>query len=425
MTLRLTAAALGLTLAASASAAADEPAELPGHRRRRPRLLRHRRVRRRDRHAQPRRARRDGLRLTDFHTAPTCSPTRSMLLTGHRQPPGRARRRWPELLTPNQKRQAGLRGLPATPRWRRLAGAAAGRRLPHADGRQVAPRASSADQDPHARGFEHELRAAARRRTTISAPTCAPDPRERRLSRDGVTIASCRRISIRPTIFTDKLIDQIKREQRRARRRGSRSSPISPSPRRTGRCRRRPRTIAKYRGRYDAGYEALRARSGWSGRRELGLLDATVQPHPAASITARSWDSLDAGGEARSRPATMEIYAAMVDRLDQQRRPGDRRRCKQTRRVRQHRHLLPRRQRRRGTRRRRADAEGPRRRRDDASTTMGSANSYVELRAGLGAGGDGAVMAVQGLRDRGRHPRGRRSSPGRGSSRPGDRRGLS
>ena len=24
----------------------------------------------------------DGLRLTDFHTAPTCSPTRSMLLTG-------------------------------------------------------------------------------------------------------------------------------------------------------------------------------------------------------------------------------------------------------------------------------------------------------------------------------------------------------
>ena len=23
-----------------------------------------------------------GLRLTDFHTAPTCSPTRSMLLTG-------------------------------------------------------------------------------------------------------------------------------------------------------------------------------------------------------------------------------------------------------------------------------------------------------------------------------------------------------
>src|SRR5690606_1847323 len=50
-----------------------------------------------------------GIRLTDFHTSPTCSPTRAMLLTGadhHRVGLGTM----PDLITPAQRGQPGYEG---------------------------------------------------------------------------------------------------------------------------------------------------------------------------------------------------------------------------------------------------------------------------------------------------------------------------
>ena len=67
--------------------------------------------------------------------------------------------------------------------------------------------------------------------------------------------------------------------------------------------------IAKYRGKYDAGYEAIRkARLARSG--ELGLID------PAWQMTdqAESWDKV-ANREWELR--CMEVYAAMIDSMDQ------------------------------------------------------------------------------------------------------------
>ncbi|MCB2078182.1 MAG: sulfatase-like hydrolase/transferase [Novosphingobium sp.] len=72
-------------------------------------------------------------------------------------------------------------------------------------------------------------------------------------------------------------------------------------------------TIAKYRGRYEEEYEALRHRR-LTRQVELGLLDKATLAH--GFDIALPWASLTLEQKARvSR--RMEVYAAMVDRLDQ------------------------------------------------------------------------------------------------------------
>jgi arylsulfatase len=68
--------------------------------------------------------------------------------------------------------------------------------------------------------------------------------------------------------------------------------------------------IAKYRGKYDAGYDAIRAER-WERIKKLGLGDAgwTVAPQKGGA-----WDTVkDRAFETRC----MEVYAAMVDTMDQ------------------------------------------------------------------------------------------------------------
>ena len=68
--------------------------------------------------------------------------------------------------------------------------------------------------------------------------------------------------------------------------------------------------IAKYRGKYDAGYDAIRA-ARWERSKQLGLVDArwAVAPQKGGA-----WDAVkDREFETRC----MEVYAAMVDSMDQ------------------------------------------------------------------------------------------------------------
>jgi arylsulfatase len=70
-----------------------------------------------------------------------------------------------------------------------------------------------------------------------------------------------------------------------------------------------PEVIAKYRGGYDAGYDPIRA-ARFERAKELGVIDPQSQISPAAE----SWEKVaDKAWEARC----MEVYAAMVDRMDQ------------------------------------------------------------------------------------------------------------
>ncbi|HEX3149194.1 MAG TPA: arylsulfatase [Gemmataceae bacterium] len=70
-----------------------------------------------------------------------------------------------------------------------------------------------------------------------------------------------------------------------------------------------PEDVAKYRGKYDAGYEPIRkARLENAGK--LGLIDSKQGLAP----TAGNWDKVP---DKRWEAACMEVYAAMIDRMDQ------------------------------------------------------------------------------------------------------------
>ncbi|TDJ66212.1 MAG: arylsulfatase, partial [Planctomycetota bacterium] len=69
--------------------------------------------------------------------------------------------------------------------------------------------------------------------------------------------------------------------------------------------------IARYAGRYDAGWQATRA-ARWARQRELGLYSAGTT---LSDAEFGDWDALSAA-ERREEARRMEVYAAMVDRLD-------------------------------------------------------------------------------------------------------------
>ncbi|SCZ39953.1 MULTISPECIES: arylsulfatase [unclassified Pseudomonas] len=73
--------------------------------------------------------------------------------------------------------------------------------------------------------------------------------------------------------------------------------------------------IAKYRGVYDAGYEVLREKR-FNELKALGLIDKARTLAPWPEVVAR-WDSLSESERANSR-RDMEVYAAMIDFMDEQ-----------------------------------------------------------------------------------------------------------
>ncbi|MGB6107689.1 MAG: sulfatase-like hydrolase/transferase, partial [Mycobacterium sp.] len=72
--------------------------------------------------------------------------------------------------------------------------------------------------------------------------------------------------------------------------------------------------IAAYRGRYDAGPDALREER-LAALTRLGMCPPDVEPHPVVADDTPEW--ADMTDEERAVSArTMEVYAAMVDRMD-------------------------------------------------------------------------------------------------------------
>ena len=73
-----------------------------------------------------------------------------------------------------------------------------------------------------------------------------------------------------------------------------------------------PEDIAKYKGRYDKGYEVVRQKR-FAKQKEIGLLDKRYQ---LSTATFTPWEELDEEKK-RKEAQKMEVYAAMIDRLDQ------------------------------------------------------------------------------------------------------------
>lgn len=250
-----------------------------------------------------------GLRLTGFHTESACAPTRAMLLTGsysHRVGLGNM----PESMQSNQIGQPGYEG------HLRADTATLAERLTSAGYRTLFSGkwhlGAQPEQDPHARGFQHSF-AMLHCCHNHFGKGISPDPTKISGYREnGVAVTSLPEDFYSTDYFADKLIEQI-----RASRAGPRgddpffaylafTAPHAP-------LQAPPESIAKYKGRYDEGYEVLRERR-LQRQVELGLLDAAVEPH--GLVETKSWDALS-DDEKRIAAREMEIYAAMVDHIDQ------------------------------------------------------------------------------------------------------------
>ncbi|QEU58928.1 hypothetical protein KDRO_B01930 [Kluyveromyces lactis] len=114
------------------------------------------------------------------------------------------------------------------------------------------------------------------------------------------------------TYFTDKFLEYLKDDEERKGRpffgQLTYTAPHWPLQAPT-------ETIAKYKGKYNCGPHALR-KQRLERARDLGIVPADVVAHLVETQREKTWDELDDEGKAyESR--IMEIYAAMVDELDQ------------------------------------------------------------------------------------------------------------
>lgn len=251
-----------------------------------------------------------GLRLTGWHTAPTCSPTRSMLLSGtdnHRAGLGTMA----ELVAPNQKGKRGHEGY-LSPNVASLA------ELLSANGYRTLQSGKwhlglTPEQDPSARGFQHSFVLLQGGHNHFGTDlTTDPTKPGATYREDGRTLSALPADFYSSDTFATKLIDQLRTT--RSGKDGDKpffayltfTAPHWP-------LQAHPTDIARYKGRYDAGFEALRA-ARLKRQAELGLIDPAKPAHEP-TYKAR-WDSLSVE-QKQTAARDMEIYAAMVDRLDQ------------------------------------------------------------------------------------------------------------
>lgn len=247
-----------------------------------------------------------GLRLTDFHTAPTCSPTRAMLMSGtdsHRAGLGAMA----ETITPEQKGRPGYEGYLS----RNVITLA---ELVAANGYSTMMAGkwhlgTEPDQDPHARGFQRSFALLQASHNHFGLGVSTDPAKGATLTEAGVRLAKAPDGFYSSDAFASKLIQFLGE----SRQEGNKpffaylafSAPHFPlmAP---------AETIAKYRGKYDGGYEAMRA-ARIKRQIALGLLKPGTAAHP---LDGPAWETLTP--EQRKLAARdREVHAAMVDRLDQ------------------------------------------------------------------------------------------------------------
>lgn len=246
-----------------------------------------------------------GLRLTGFHTAATCSPTRAMLMSGtdhHLAGMGNMA----ELITPVQRGKPGYEGhlndrVVTLPQLLHDAGY---RTLMSGKWHLgIAP-----SQDPHARGFERVFALLDGGHNHFGLPNLPPK------ELGGVHYTENGKPVLPPKdfyssdYFAGKLLDYLREGVHDPRPFFAYLPFTAPHwP-----LQAPAADIANYRGRYDAGWEAL-LRTRLEGQRRLGLLPPNAELTPPATMLP--WSSLSA--DVRARMARkMEIYAAMVERMD-------------------------------------------------------------------------------------------------------------
>ena len=252
-----------------------------------------------------------GLRLTGFHTAPTCSPTRAMLLSG-------TDNHLAGLGTMAEMQAANQRGRPNYEGYLR------------ADVATVAERLESGgyltlfsgkwhlgltpEQDPHARGFQHSFALLQGGHNHFGTDlTVEPRPGGGATYREnGVVVSQLPANFYSSDAFAGRLVDFLAHRTPQERAQPFFAYLAFTAPHWP--LQAPAEDIARYRGRYDEGFEVIRARR-LARQEQLGLIAPGTAAHPVRQPEG-DWDALTAD-QRRTAARNMEIYAAMVDRLDQ------------------------------------------------------------------------------------------------------------
>lgn len=247
-----------------------------------------------------------GTRLTNFHAAPACSPTRAMFLTGA------------------DSHKVGLGAFYEVPKNAKPSGPGYEGFLTQRYTVATALRAVGyhtlmsgkwhlgleAEQSPAARGFDWSyalLQGVANhygldQKGSTLAPAGHASYRE-----NGVSVRYPEG-KYSTDLFTDKLLEYLestKGDDRPFLAYLAYTAPHSP-------LQAPPETISKYKGRYDAGYGVLLAER-LARLKRLGLIAPDTVAPP---LEGRRWADLTAAERATSA-RIMEVYAAMVDKMDE------------------------------------------------------------------------------------------------------------
>jgi arylsulfatase len=245
-----------------------------------------------------------GVRLKSFYTAPTCSPTRAALLSGT-DPHIAGLGNMAELLAENQRDQPGYEGYLN----QRVVSVAS---LLQDAGYFTAMTGKwhlglERDQSPAAAGFDRSfalLHGGAGHFDDTGLLARAP----KALYRENFDFAQWPDGRYSSDFYTERLIEYLRSNDQRKPFFAYLAFTAVHWP-----LQAPDALLRKYRGRYDGGWDLLRERR-LAGQQRVGLLQKPVDIVPPPGY--RPWDSLDAD-EQRIEARKMEVFAAMVDSIDQ------------------------------------------------------------------------------------------------------------
>ncbi len=249
-----------------------------------------------------------GLRLTDFHVLPSCSPSRSVLLSGmdnHRAGLGTMS----EMLPEHAKGKPGYEGhlnhrVAALPEVLK----ANGYRTYMVGKWHLG---EEEETIPHARGFDETFVLVEGGGSHWADSKWITPTVPMTYSRNGKEVESLPDDFYSTKNYTDALIEWIKRDQESDQPFFAYLSYTAPHDP----LHAPQEYIDKYKGTYDGGWDALRERR-LKKLKELGVIDKDARPFPRLP-TVKAWEELPEAERALAA-RDMEVYAAMVDYMDGQ-----------------------------------------------------------------------------------------------------------
>jgi arylsulfatase A-like enzyme len=250
----------------------------------------------------------EGLRLSNFHVLPSCSPTRSVLLSGtdnHVAGIGTMG----EIVTPEMKGHPGYEG------YLNFQVASLGEVL-KAGGYHTYMAGKwhlghEEDTTPHARGFDETFALLPGGGSHWSDMKPLSPPQTMVYSRNGKKVESLPEDFYSTTYYTDVLLEFMNQNKRAGKPFFAYLSYTAPHD-----PLHAPKTyIDKYKGKYDGGWDVL-SETRLQNLKELGIVHKDAKPFPPLA-SVKAWNEMST--EARAEASRdMEVYAAMIDYMDEQ-----------------------------------------------------------------------------------------------------------